>query len=234
MIHYHGTPLTPRERLYEMAGEHFCVPFSDPRDGDVCLQIGQSVLWDNGAFSAHTRGAEINEAALHAWLEQRLFHPHRAVVLDEIGGGVEAQRAMCGRWPVWARDLSWPVWHLDEPLDYLMELADVWSGVCLGSAGVYWQIGSGAWDRRMDEAFNALTRRRVLPWVHGLRMLGQAGKRWPLASADSTNVARNYAGTPSRGISARAPKTMATEIDRVQCPGRWEMRPLTMDLFEPA
>ena len=47
MIHYHGTPLTPKEQLYNMAGKHFCVSFADARDADVCLQIGQSIMWDN-------------------------------------------------------------------------------------------------------------------------------------------------------------------------------------------
>ena len=27
MIHYHGTPLTPRAQLLTMAGEHFCVSY---------------------------------------------------------------------------------------------------------------------------------------------------------------------------------------------------------------
>lgn len=189
-IRYHGTPITPAAQLSRMAGDHFCVSFYRPDNADVCEAIGQSVLWDNGAFSAYTKGAEIDEQALYAWLEPRLYHPHRAVVLDRIGGDVDAQREMVKRWP-FPRDLSWPVWHLDKPLDYLGELADSWTGVCLGSAGEYWEIGSTAWERRMDMAFEYLARRGRLPWLHGLRMLGQA-RAWPLASADSTNVAQNF------------------------------------------
>lgn len=189
-IHYHGTPITPASQLARMAGEHFCVSFYRPDNADVCEAIGQSVLWDNGAFSAYTKGAPIDETALFDWLAPRLYHPHRAVVLDRIGGDVDAQREMLARWP-FPRDFSWPVWHLDKPLDYLSELAEGWPGVCLGSAGAYWQIGSTAWLRRMDEAFEHLARRGRLPWLHGLRMLGQV-KGWPLASADSTNVAQNY------------------------------------------
>ncbi len=224
MIHYHGTPLTPREQLLRLAGRHFCVSFAEPRDADVCMQIGQSVLWDNGAYSLHTRGAGIDEAALYRWLEPRLVHPHRAVVLDRIGGDVDEQRDMTGRWPL-PRDLSWPVWHLDKPLDYLLELADAWPGVCFGSAGAYWQIGTAKWEARMDAAFNHLAQRRsILPWTHGLRMLGQAGQRWPLSSADSVNVARNH------NSARRDPKLMAEEIDGVQTPPRWEVRPLQQEL----
>jgi hypothetical protein len=189
-IHYHGTPITPNAQLVRMAGEHFCVSFFKPQDAGVCEAIGQSVLWDNGAFSAYTLGQPIDEAGLYEWLEPRLYHPHRAVVLDKIGGDVDEQRAMTARWP-FPRDLSWPVWHLDKPLDYLSELADEWGALCLGSAGPYWEVGGVAWERRMDTALEHLTRRGRLPWLHGLRMLDQV-KGWPIASADSTNVAQNY------------------------------------------
>lgn len=190
-IHYHGTPITPNAQLARMAGEHFCVSFYKSQDADVCEAIGQSVMWDNGAFSAYTKGVEIDEHALYAWLEPRLYHPHRAVVMDRIGGGVEDQRDMVRRWP-FPRDLSWPVWHLDKPLDYLSELVDGgWAGVCLGSAGEYWEIGAPAWERRMEQVFDHLMRRGRLPWLHGLRMMGRV-KSWPLASADSTNVAQNF------------------------------------------
>jgi hypothetical protein len=189
-IHFHGTPITPAAQLARMAGEHFCVSFARPDNADVCEAIGQSVLWDNGAFSAFTRGKEIDEAALYDWLEPRLYHPHRAVILDKIGGDVAEQRAMLKRWP-FRKEFSWPVWHLDKPLSYLDELANKYGALCLGSAGQYWEVGGVAWTRRMDQVFDHLARRGRLPWLHGLRMLGQAAS-WPLASADSTNVAQNY------------------------------------------
>lgn len=191
-IAYHGTPITPAAQLARMHGEHFCVSFYRPDNAGVCETIGASVMWDNGAFSAYTKGAAVDEAALYEWLEPRLYHPHRAVVLDVIGAPVEQQRDAITRWP-FPRDLSWPVWHLDKPLDYLSELCDGgWSGVCLGSAGEFWEIGGMAWERRMDQTFEHLARRGRLPWLHGLRMLGQV-RSWPLASADSTNVAQNFA-----------------------------------------
>ena len=60
MIHYHGTPITPRTELYKMSGKHFCVSFYRPDDIDICLQIGQSVMLDNGAFSAFKKGEKLN------------------------------------------------------------------------------------------------------------------------------------------------------------------------------
>lgn len=224
-ISYHGTPITPAAQLARMAGEHFCVSFYRPDNADVCEQIGSSVLWDNGAFSAFTRGANIDERALYAWLEPRLYHPHRAIILDRIDGTVADQRAMVKRWP-FPRALSWPVWHLHEPMDYLAELADEWGYVCLGSSGQYWEIGSTAWDRRMEQTFNFLARRGRLPWLHGLRMLGQV-KQWPLASADSTNVAQNF------GRDTGCAYCKARQLDAANH-GRPRQRERTHDLFGDA
>lgn len=223
-LHFHGTPITPAAQLARMAGEHFCVSFWRPDNADVCEAIGQSVLWDNGAFSAYTKSSEIDEQRLYDWLEPRLYHPHRAVVLDVIGGPVEQQREAAARWP-FPRDLSWPVWHLDKPISYLFELIDGgWSGVCLGSAGAYWEIGGSAWTRRMDETFAALAKRGRLPWLHGLRMLGQV-REWPLASADSTNVAQNF------GRDTGCAYCKARSLDRVNH-GRPIRQPVTADLFQ--
>lgn len=220
MIHYHGTPLTPRAMLQRMAGKHFCVSFAHPADADWCLAHGQSVMWDNGAFSAFTKGRAFDPAAFAAWVAPRLAHPHWAVVPDVIGGGLDAQRSMIAAWPH-PRALSAPVWHLDKPIDWLIELTEAgWGRVCFGSAGAYWQIGSAEWERRVDEAFNALARRPgPLPWVHMLRGLALAGDRWPFASADSVNVARNFKDGPV------CPERMARRIDAVQCPVVWHMRP---------
>lgn len=222
-IAYHGTPITPAAQLARMRGEHFCVSFWRPDNADVCETIGSSVMWDNGAFSAYTKGAKIDESALYDWLAPRLYHPHRAVVCDVIGGDVDLQRVAIRRWP-FPRELSWPVWHLDKPLDYLTELCDGgWAGICLGSAGAYWEVGAPAWERRMDQVFDHLHRRGRLPWLHGLRMLGQI-ESWPLASADSTNVAQNY------GRDTGCAKCKADQLKGRQY-GRPRPRPATVDMF---
>jgi hypothetical protein len=224
VIHYHGTPLTPREKLLTLAGKHFCVSFAEPRDAAVCLQIGQSVMWDNGAFSAFTRGHKPDWNAYYDWLEDKLSPPHWAVVPDVIDGSVEDQRAIVADWPH-GKLLGTPVWHMGLPIDYLLELTDHWPRVCFGSTAQYWQVGSETWERRCDQAFNALERhRRFIPWVHMLRGLSLAGKRWPFASADSVNVARNFK------CAGRDPEIMAREIDGVQCPGSWEQRPEQMEM----
>lgn len=224
LIHYHGTPLTPRRELYRMAGKNFCVSFANPADADVCLSIGQSVVWDNGAFSFFTRGQKTNWRAYYKWLEPRLGHPHWAIPPDIIDGSEDDQRYLLAEWP-YQKELSGPVWHLGLSIDWLLELAADWPRICFGSSGAYWQVGSEAWQRRVDQAFNALARRGALPWVHMLRGLALSGERWPFASADSVNVARNFKDDSSN------PEYMARRIDGVQCPLSWCPRPLDHDLF---
>jgi hypothetical protein len=79
----------------------------------------------------------------------------------------------------------------------------------------------------MDKAFNVLVKTygRQIPWVHGMRMLGQSAGPWPLASADSTNVALHHAeGVVCAGC-------MAKRIDSTNPPSRWEIQPLQESLI---
>jgi hypothetical protein len=226
LIHYHGTPISPRAQLLRMAGRHFCVSFARDQDLKTCLAIGQSVMFDNGAFSTYTRGERFDSEAFYAWLGPVLYAPHWAVIPDVIGAGVEEQRLMLATWPH-RRELGAPVWHMNEPVEYLLELADAWPRICIGSAGEFWQINTPAWCGRMDAAFNALSKRHArLPWIHGLRMLGQAGSDWPLASADSTNVGQNW----KRDTGCAECK--AASLDAVQTPSTWAPRAEQIGIFE--
>lgn len=227
MLHYHGTPLTPRAELLKMAGKNFCVSFAAPGDADWCLVHGQAVMWDSGAFSAFTQGREVDWAKYYSWLEPRLGHPHWAVIPDVIDGSIEQQRAMVAQWP-FSSFLGAPVWHMGLDISYLLDLAQLWPRVCFGSSQQYWQVGSDLWCRRADEAFNALSRRGPLPWVHMLRGLALSGDRWPFASADSVNVARNFKNIGSE----TDPERMARRIDAVQCPVNWTLRPQQKDIFD--
>ncbi len=51
MMHYHGTPITPRAQLERMAGRMFCVSYAAPQDLATCLRIGQSVMLDWFGYS---------------------------------------------------------------------------------------------------------------------------------------------------------------------------------------
>lgn len=220
MLHYHGTPISPRRHLDAMAGRMFCVSYASPQDLATCLRIRQSVMLDNGAFSVYTRGIPFDRDGFYAWIEPHLAHPHWAVVPDEIGGSVEQQRSMVATWPH-RKEYGAPVWHLGLPLEYLFDLCNDWQKVCIGSSGEFWQVGSPAWCGRMDETFNALVRQfGKVPWLHGLRMLGQSAGPWPLASAESTNVGRNHNNTGSTTCAA----CMAKRIDSINPPTLWTER----------
>lgn len=222
-LHYHGTPVTPRLELYKLAGKCFCVSYANLRDADVCLSIGQSVMWDNGAFSLHTQGKTVDWSAFYKWVEPRLGHPHWAVIPDVIDGDVQENAELVNAWP-FRRELGAPVWHLAEPIEVLLDFAQNFPRVCFGSSGAYWQVGSDAWCRRADEAFNALAKVGPLPWIHMLRGMAMAGRRWPFASVDSVNVARNFK------CAEKCPEEMARAIDAVQCPVGWEPQFEQMEL----
>jgi len=218
MIHYHGTPMTPRSKLLPMAGKHFCVSFADKRDGDWCLLNAQSVMWDNGAFTSYTKGKAPDWVGYYKWLENRLSHPHWAVVPDVIDGEPEDNLELIKQYPH-RKDCSAIVWHMAEPIDHLLYLLDLGFGkVCFGSSGRYWQVGSEMWERRADEAFNAISKRGNIPWLHMLRGLSMSGDKYPFASADSANVARHH------NELNICPERMARRIDAVQCPSFWELR----------
>lgn len=197
-----------------MAGKNFCVSFAAPGDADVCLRIGQSIMWDNGAFSLYTKGKTTDWTGFYRWLEPRLGHPHWGVIPDVIDGDVEANAELVRQWP-FSKVFGAPVWHMGEPMEVLLDFVQDFGRVCFGSSGAYWQVGSEVWARRADEAFNELARRGPLPWVHMMRGMAVGGKRWPFASVDSVNVARNFKDTNS------CPEAMARFLDGVQCPVRW-------------
>ena len=211
-IHYHGTPITPLTALYEMAGRHFCVSFYRPDSVRVCHEIGQSVMLDNGAFSAFTKGEPVYDwSGYYEWADKWLQYPTTwAVIPDEIDSGSQAQDALLKEWP--HGDRGAPVWHMDEPIGRLVRLCDEWPRVCIGSTAEYWRILSPEWSARMDDAFEAIQSRHARwPWIHMLRGMQLSGKRWPFASVDSTDIAQNH------NRITNTPRKMADRWDAAQC-----------------
>lgn len=221
MIHYHGTPITPRERLYELAGRHFCVSYADPRDVKVCHEIGQSVMLDNGAYSFWTSNVTPDWSGYMDWIEPWLDYPTTWAVIPDVIDGTEAENdRLLVEWFARRIPKGAPVWHLHESLERLRRLAHGYERVCFGSSGQYRTPGSDGWRRRVAAAFDAIADERGrVPWVHMLRGLSQAGQEFPFASADSTNAARNHAGSWKRKPTPIA--QIVAQVDAVQCPGRW-------------
>jgi len=224
-LHYHGTPITPITALYELAGRCFCVSFAHPADVSRCHSIGQSVMLDNGAFTEWKQGKPTNWPAYYEWAEEWLAYPTTwAVVPDQIDGGEDVQDALLLEWPF--GDKGAPVWHMDESIDRLLRLCDAWPKVCVGSTSTYSEVLSEHWQRRMDAGFDQLARRHHrLPWLHMLRGMACSGERWPFASVDSTDIARNH------NRPQNAPRAMADRWDAVQCPATWPKAPQQMELI---
>tara|TARA_R110000822_G_scaffold12802_4_gene45991 strand:+ start:523 stop:1185 length:663 start_codon:yes stop_codon:yes gene_type:complete len=213
MIHYHGTPITPRRELERLSGKHFCISYADPRDANWAITNSQSIMWDNGAFSAYTRGKLFDKNGYISWLDNKLYGANWAVIPDVIDGTVEDQREYMSGWP-YPKHLSAPVWHMHLPFDWLQELIDNYPRFCFGSSGEYWKVGTKDWSKRADEAWNIISKSNARPWVHMMRGLSLSKERWPFASADSTNVARNHKNRNNK----KCPKAMCERIDSVQTP----------------
>lgn len=226
MIHYHGTPITPMTALYELAGRHFCVSFWTPTQVGRVHEIGQSVMLDNGAFSAFTQGKPITDwTPYYQWADKWLDYPTTwAVIPDVIDAGSQEQDALLREWPHGTKGA--PVWHMDEPLPRLVRLTETWPRVCIGSTGEYWKVLSDPWRRRMDAAWNEIARaHRRTPVVHMLRGMQLSGREWPFASVDSTDVAQNH------NRPQNTPRAMADRWDAMQCPPTWVVQPEQMEMF---
>ncbi len=217
-VHYHGTPITPISVLQELAGRNFCVSFARPDDVKRCHRIGQSVMLDNGAFSLWKKNKQTNWPGYYEFCEKWLAYPTTwAVIPDRIDAPAELQDELIRQWPF--GDAGSPVWHLNEPVSRFLRLCSSWPKVCIGSTSEYSEVLSDPWKRRMDEAFDALAeqcRQTYLPWVHMLRGMACVGERWPFASVDSTDIARNHNRPQNMA------RMMADAWDAVQCPATWK------------
>lgn len=211
-IHYHGTPITPTVRLNDMSGAHFCVSYAARQQVEHCHKIGQSVMLDNGAFSVWRRGIAPDWPGYYDWADRWLDYPTTwAVIPDEIEGGEVENDALLTEWP--HGDHGAPVWHMHESIPRLLRLLDEWPRVCIGSSGQYAVVLSGAWERRMDAAWREISARHSrAPNIHMLRGLQLVRHRWPFASVDSTDIARNHSA-PQNDVGA-----MRSRWDACQCP----------------
>lgn len=196
MIHYHGLPLTPiADMAKSYKGRHAMVSFENPEQLEAAAEICQSVVLDNGAFSAWRQGKNYDFEGYYEWAGHWLKHPavEWAVIPDIIDGDEEANEKLVSQWP-FGRYRGCPVWHLHEGLERLRWLCSVWPRVALGSSGEYSDPGSPVWWERIARAMRICCDDDGHPHtkLHGLRMLDPViFSHLPLTSADSCNVARN-------------------------------------------
>lgn len=200
MIHYHGGPITPNDAAVRLwTARHACVSFSRPEQAPLAFEVAQTVMLDNGAFTHWQAGkGRVPWGEFVAWCLEWAKHPALDFVLipDVIDGDETENDELVDRWRNRAElaRVGVPVWHLHESFDRLYRLAQEWSRIALGSSGEFADIGTEAWWHRMGEAMAVVCDDQGRPSckLHGLRMLSPTVfSHVPLASADSTNVARN-------------------------------------------
>lgn len=201
MIHYHGGPITPLSVADAVwRGRHAFVSFENPEQVAFAASISQSFALDNGAFSAWTIGATLDVQGYSEWVKEWMRHPgfDWCLIPDVIDGTESDNVGMIAQW----RELgvpfsvSVPVWHLHESLERLAYMSVAWPRIALGSSGQYSTVGTADWWERIAEAMDVICDENGMPKckLHGLRMLNpDVFMSLPLASADSTNVARNHA-----------------------------------------
>jgi hypothetical protein len=217
MIHYHGGPVTPTDAAIRLwSGRHACVSFAHPQQAALAFEVCQSVMLDNGAFTHWKKGGEVDVDQYAAWVAQYERHPSFdwCLIPDSIDGDEQANELLIAEWfnTRVARGLSVPVWHMHESLDRLARLVHSYPRVALGSSGAYATIGTVGWWERMATAMAVCCdeQGRPLTRLHGLRMLSPTVfSHLPLASADSTNVARNI-GLDTRWTGSYPPVSNAT------------------------
>lgn len=198
VIHYHGTPVWgDAGNVHRIAvnGAGAFVSYARPDQLAASIKYALSVAIDNGAFSAWKRGLVIDWQQFYQWLIPHYHHPKLSffVIPDVVEGGEDDNDALIANLPRCFKDKAAPVWHLHESLHRLVELCREWPRVCFGSSGEYATIRTQFWHRRMSEAFETIyCKHSFSTQVHGLRMLdGRVLGNYPLATADSTNLACN-------------------------------------------
>jgi hypothetical protein len=230
VLHFHGTPITPRDLLPELAGRHFCVSHASPCRVEIVHEIGQSVMLDNGAYSFWKQSKPTDWPGYYRWCYGWLaWRTTWAVIPDVIDGDEDTNDRLIEQWPFGYRGA--PVWHMHESLARLLRLCEEWPRVCIGSSGQFSDMKSTRWRRRMAQAMDTVcVDGRPITWLHLMRGLAFSGSYYPLASADSTNIAQNHAGSPATGRPPKPLSVMADRIDSLQCPSHWHSQPPQLEM----
>jgi hypothetical protein len=246
MIPYHGLPITPATAAVRaISGGHAFLSFRHADQLTIALTCAQSFAVDNGAFSAWMSGDPVKDwSSYYQFIAELHRYPNFdfAVIPDVIDGSEQDNDALLDEWPwrLTAPHVGAPVWHLHESFERLDKLVSQWPRICLGSSGDFAQIGTQKWWNRMGEAMNVICDKSGRPCtkIHGLRMLDpEIFSRFPFASADSTNIARNI-GIDKKWCGAYQPPTkearaaiMRERIESRQSLIFWGKQEVQVDLF---
>lgn len=224
MIHYHGGPITPGTcALKAWTARHACISYAAPHQIGLAASVCQSFMIDNGAFTFWTQGAATDWPAFYSWAADWLHHPGLDfVIVPDVIDGTEAENNELLLSCPLPRHKVAAVWHINESLDRLRALARDYPRVCIGSSGEFDVTKRDAFLQRAHEAIGAICNEQGQPItrLHGLRCLNpDLFRHLPLASADSTMVARNI-GLDSAWKGTYQPKSKETRtailVERIE------------------
>ncbi len=127
MIHYHGLPMYPQpDMVRAFPTKHAMASFEAPEQIEVAAEICQSIVLDNGAFSAWRQGKPYDFGGYYAWAAKWLGHPavEWGVIPDVIDGSEADNDALLCEWPLprWL-GRGVPVYHMHESIERLSRLA---------------------------------------------------------------------------------------------------------------
>jgi hypothetical protein len=202
VIKYHGTPFggSNQEAAEALIGRHAFVSFAAPQQLQVALDVCQSVAFDNGAFSAWKSGKPITDwTPYFEWVKKYMRHPRFdwCIIPDVVDGDEADNIKLLARFQQYFHEnahIGVPVWHMHESDDALKYLANTYRRIAIGSSEKFSTVGSREWHERMTWAMRLICDENGQPItkIHMLRGLNPAVfTKYPFASADSTNAARN-------------------------------------------
>lgn len=239
MIRFHGGPIKPTATAVTLwSRRHAMVSYAYQEQAALAFEVAQSVMLDNSAFTLWDRDEEMDVPAVADFVRSWEFHPGCAghLMPDKIGGTEAENDRLIAQWLCTERIKGGtPVWHLHESLErlrYLVQCAigHVYPSVALGSSGQWSTPGTPSWWVRISEAMNVVCDEQGRPRckLHGLRMLAPSiVARLPLASGDSTNIARNvgidkkWTGTYAPITATQRALVMAERIEMAPAASRW-------------
>lgn len=231
MIAYHVGPFSDPMIATEVWRKHHAmISFARKEQIEIAAASASSFALDNGAFSLWGSGQRRPDwRVYYRWVESWRSHPgfDFAIIPDVIDGSEEENDDLLVEWPFLD---GVPVYHLHEPLERLLRLAQSYSRVALGSSGPYRSTCTLRWWDRMWEIMSVLCDGAGRPDVklHGLRLLAPGIlEHLPLASADSAMVARNvnrdckWNGTFAPRRKAARAVVLRDRIEDARCATRW-------------
>jgi hypothetical protein len=213
-ITVYGLPLNPMPLLNTLKGQSFCVSYGTRaklgKQLDQAIElVGQDgiLLVDNGAFSAFQAGVNTmtDESYLDGfadWANDIMDRcPQAVAVIPDVIGGTWQQNAQLIEETMCMfddTDRVMPIWHMDEPIKFLTDMAERFGYIGIGSSGEYFKVGTAKWHARMTEALAAIDalvadseNSIVRPRIHLMRAQSMA-HLYDVDSSDSVNVSMNH------------------------------------------